>query len=415
VSARDVIELLAVVLAAGLVSELVAGLLRLPRMVVLLAAGVVVGPEALDWVELPLDSIGVEILLALGVSFILFYGGLEASFGVLSRVGIGLTLLAFPGVLVTAALVGVVAMWAFDIPFEAGFLVGAVLAPTDPAILIPLFERLRIRPKIGQTLVAESALNDAVGAVLALSVAGFVLGEDESFSEPLVEFVTELGVSIALGAVFGLFVALVLSDRRAGVWRESSAIAFAAVVAGTYISIDSAGGSGYMGAFIVGLLAGNAKYFRLRASEEHEAELTLVAGRVVDVVVLFVFIAVGANLPLDRMVDNALPALAVIAVLLFAARPLIVFTSLAADRRGRWTRNEAFFVAWTRETGVVPVALAGLLLAEGVPYDEEILITVAFAAVVTLGLQTTTKPWLARRLGLIETATTAGARVSSAR
>jgi cell volume regulation protein A len=102
------------------------------------------------------------------------------------------------------------------------------------------------------------------------------------------------------------------------------------------------------------------------------------------------------------MLDNALPALAVIAVLLFAARPLIVFTSLAADRRGRWTRNEAFFVAWTRETGVVPVALAGLLLAEGVPYDEEILTTVAFAAVVTLGLQTTTKPWLARRLGLIE-------------
>ena len=401
-SASDVIETLAIVLGAGLACELVAGLVRLPRMIVLLAAGVVLGPEVLGVIELPLDSIGVELLLSLGVSFILFYGGLELSLRVLSQVGIGLTLLAVPGVLLTAVVVGAVAALVFDVPFEAGFLIGAVVAPTDPAILIPLFERLRVRAKVVQTIIAESALNDATGAVLALSVATFVLRGEGSFGDPLLDFVKELAISIALGIVFGFVLATVLSTRRAGVWRESSAVAFAAVVAAEYVSISSAGGSGFMGAFVAGLIAGNAGEFRLGAAQQHERELQFVAERVTDVVVLLVFVAVGANLPLDEMVDNALPALAVVATLLLLARPLTVVACLLPDRRGRWRPPEIAFLAWTRETGVVPVALAGLLFAEGVPYENEIVTTVAFAIVITLALQSTTKPWLARRLGLLE-------------
>jgi cell volume regulation protein A len=404
VSVDQVIEILAIAFVAGLVSELVAGLLRLPRMVVLLGAGVLLGPHALDLIDVPLDSIGVELLLSLGVSFILFYGGLELSFAVLSRVGVGLVLLAVPGVLLTALLVGLAAMWAFDLPFEAGFLVGAVLAPTDPAILIPLFERLPVRKKLAQTVIAESGLNDATGAVLALAVASFLLEGGGAFSAPLVDFVVEVAISVALGAAFGIVLAVVLSARRSGIWRESSAIAFGAVVAAAYVSVDSAGGSGFMGAFIAGLIAGNADAFRLGRSEEHERELMFFAGRVTDIVVLLVFILVGAILPLDEMGANAPAALAVVGTLIFVARPLTVFSCLLADRRGRWERREIAFVAWTRETGVVPVALAGILFAEGVPYEDQIVTAVAFAIVVTLVVQSTTKAWLAQHLGLLEEA-----------
>jgi cell volume regulation protein A len=402
VPARDAIEILAIVLAAGLGSELVAGLLRIPRMVVLLAAGVLLGPEALAAIDVPLDSIGTQILFTLGVSFILFYGGLGLSVAVLSRVGVGITLLAIPGVVLTALVVGVVAAAAFDVSFQAGFLIGAVLAPTDPAILIPLFERLRVREKVVQTVVAESALNDAVGAVLALSVAAFVIEGEGAVTGPLADFVQELAVSIALGAVFGLALALVLSRRRTGIWRESPVVTFAALIAGAYVSIDSAGGSGYMGAFIAGVIAGNAESLRFGLAEHHERELSLVAGRITDVVVIFVFVLVGASLPLDAMAENAGPALATLAALLLVARPVTVAASLLPDRRGRWTREELAFVAWTRETGVVPVALVGILIAEGVPYEDELVTAVAFAIVITLAVQTTTKGWLARRLGLVE-------------
>ena len=400
--ARDVIETLAIILAAGLVSELVATALRLPRMVVLLAAGIVLGPDVAGALEVELDAIGVQLLLTLGVSFILFYGGLEVSFDILARVGVGLGLLAVPGVLITALVTGAAATWLFGIPFEAGFLVGAVLAPSDPAILIPLFERLRMRPKVVQTVVAESALNDATGAVLALSVASFILQGEGSFATPLVDFVVELVVSIGLGIVFGVLLAVVLSDRRIGIWRESPSIALAALVAAVYASTDVAGGSGYMGAFIAGLIAGNAKSLRLRAAEEHEQELEFFAARITDIVVLFVFIAVGVNLPLDAIADNALPALGVLAVFILLARPLTVLACLLPDRRGKWERREIGFIAWTRETGVVPVSLAGILFAQGVPYEDEIVTVVALAIVVTLLVLTTTKPWLARRLRLLE-------------
>ena len=76
--------------------------------------------------------------------------------------------------------------------------------------------------------------------------------------------------------------------------------------------------------------------------------------------------------------------------------------SLLPDRRGRWSREEIAFLSWTRETGVVPAALVGILIADGVAYESELTTVVALAIVVTLLLQSTTKAWLARRLGLFE-------------
>ena len=151
-------------------------------MVVLVAAGALLGPDALDALDLPLDSIGVQLLLTLGVSMILFHGGLGLSFAVLRPVALGLGLLAIPGVVITAVVTGAVAAVAFDLPLEAGLLIGAVLAPTDPAILIPLFERLRVRAKVTQTIIAESALNDVTGAVLTLALASFVIEGEGSLT-----------------------------------------------------------------------------------------------------------------------------------------------------------------------------------------------------------------------------------------
>ena len=84
----------ALMVAAGLVGQLIADVLRLPRMLVLLAVGVLLGPSVTDAIEVPLDSMGPQILLTLGVSFILFYGGLNLSARLLSRAVVGLALLS---------------------------------------------------------------------------------------------------------------------------------------------------------------------------------------------------------------------------------------------------------------------------------------------------------------------------------
>ena len=157
---QDVLLTLSLLLGAALAARFVASLLRVPEILLLVLVGALFGPSALDVVDVPLDSIGAQLLFTLGVSMILFYGGLNLSVDVLQRVWVGLGMLVIPGVLLTAVITGVVAHLAFDLSWTAALLMGAVLAPTDPAILIPLFVRSRLRPKVAQTVVAESAFND---------------------------------------------------------------------------------------------------------------------------------------------------------------------------------------------------------------------------------------------------------------
>ena len=190
---------------------------------------------------------------------------------------------------------------------------GAVLAPTDPAILIPLFVRSRLRPKVAQTVVAESAFNDPTGAVLALALAGVLLSGDGSIATPAREFVVDLGISTVIGIVAGVLLAATISSRRAGIWRESSAAAVLAVVTIGYFSLDSAGGSGYLGAFLAGLIVGNMERLGLAMHSEHERELRQFAFSVADLVTLFVFVVLGANIPFDALGEHLLPAFAVLA------------------------------------------------------------------------------------------------------
>jgi cell volume regulation protein A len=136
------------ILGAGLVSQLIATIIKIPQMVVLVAAGALIGPSVLGLVSNPLGGVGAQLLFNMGVALILFHGGTGISLGVISRTAVGLGLLVLPGVLLTGLIVALVISPVFGVAFPVALLVGAVLASTYPAILIPLFDRLRIRPKV---------------------------------------------------------------------------------------------------------------------------------------------------------------------------------------------------------------------------------------------------------------------------
>ena len=399
---QDVILTLSLVLVAALVARFLASLLRVPEILLLVAMGALFGPSVLDVVDAPLDSIGVQLLFTLGVSLILFYGGLNLSLPLLRRVWIGLGLLVVPGLILTALITGAAAYLVFDLPFEAALLVGAVLSPTDPAILIPLFVRSRLRPKVAQTVIAESAFNDPVGAALALALAGVLLSGDGSLADPVAEFALDLGVSTVIGVIAGVLLAAAISSHRSGIWRESSALAMLTVVTISFFSLDTAGGSGYLGAFLAGLIVGNMEHLGLAMHSEHERELRAFAFNMADLVTLFVFVVLGANIPFGDLGENLLPALAVLAVLMLVARPLTVLACTLPDRAAAWTARERIFLCWTRETGVVPAALVGVLAGLGVPHTEIYASVVALAIVLTLVFQALPASWLAGRLGLLE-------------
>jgi cell volume regulation protein A len=399
---QDVLLTLSLLLGAALAARFVASLMRVPEILILVLFGAALGPSVLGAVEVPFDSIGTQLLFTLGVSLILFYGGLNLSLEVLQRVRVGIGMLAIPGVVLTALITGTAAHVVFDMSWTAALLVGAVLAPTDPAILIPMFVRSRLRAKVAQTAVAESALNDPTGAVLALALAGVVLTGEGSIATPVVEFAVDLGISTVIGLVAGVLLAATISSRRAGIWRESSAAAVLAVVTIGYFSLDFAGGSGYLGAFLAGLIVGNMERLGLAMHSAHERELRQFAFNVADLVTLFVFVVLGANIPFDTLGEYLLPALAVLTTLLLVARPVTVLACLLPDRRGAWTRPEIAFLCWTRETGVVPAALVGVFAGLGLPDVDVYAAVVALAIVATLLLQALPAAWLARRLGLLD-------------
>ena len=89
-------------------------------------------------------------------------------------------------------------------------------------------------------------------------------------------------------------------------------------------------------------------------------------GQVAEIAVLLVFVTLGINLPFDALAEYLFGGLVVMVVFIFVARPVTVVACLLPDRRGRWTRNEIIFLSWCRYTGVIPAAVASILLAEGV-------------------------------------------------
>lgn len=399
---QDALATLGLLLAAGLVARAIADVVGLPEVLLLVVFGVLLGPSVAGLLDVPLRSIGAELIATVGVSAILFHGGLHLSVNVLRGVAGTLAMLVIPGVLLTTAIVGGAAHVAFGLDWNESLLMGSVLSPTDPAVLIPLFLALGLRAKISQTVIAESALNDPTGAVLAVTLAAGVLGGDASVTGTAWEFVRSLVESVGIGLVAGVLLSAVISAHRVGIWRESAAVAVLAIVVLSYVSLDSAGGSGYLGAFLAGLVVGNMRVFGLRMQGEHAAEMRAFAGNVADIVTLLVFLVLGANLPIGSLIDNIGPELVVVGALMLVARPLVIALCAAPDRRAAWTRNELVFLSWTRETGVVPAALVGVLVAERVPHAGLLADVVAVAVVATLALQAIPAGLLARRLRLLE-------------
>ena len=92
---------------------------------------------------------------------------------------------------------------------------------------------------------------------------------------------------------------------------------------------------------------------------------------------------------------------AVVAIFMLVARPVTVFVCALPDRRANWTLKELLFMCWTRETGVIPAALAGLLIGVGAP-EAKLIASVTFLAVLmTILIQATTTRWLAQKLDLL--------------
>jgi cell volume regulation protein A len=116
---------------------------------------------------------------------------------------------------------------------------------------------------------------------------------------------------------------------------------------------------------------------------------------------MFIFVMLGSQVDFALMGKYAVGGAMVVAVLMFVARPVTVFACALVDRRARWSFREMLFMCWTRETGVIPAALAGMLVGMKAPGAEMIASVVFVAILMTILIQATTTEWLGAKLGLL--------------
>ena len=159
-----------IVLSIGTITGLLAQKIKIPDVAVFLIVGMALGPAALGLIDVKADSALNQIILLFGASYILFDGGASLRFNVLKQVWLTIVVLATAGVVVTGVITGMAAYFILGVPLMVALLLGSALASTDPATLVPIFRQIRIRDRVAQTVVSESALNDATGAILTFGV-----------------------------------------------------------------------------------------------------------------------------------------------------------------------------------------------------------------------------------------------------
>src|SRR6185437_8138494 len=140
------------ILAIGTLTGFLAQKVKIPDVALFLLVGMLIGPSALGLVNIKADSALNQIILLFGASYILFDGGASLRFNVLKQVWITIVVIATVGVLITAAITGLAAYYVLGVPMIVALLMGATLASTDPATLVPIFRQVHIRDRVAQTV-----------------------------------------------------------------------------------------------------------------------------------------------------------------------------------------------------------------------------------------------------------------------
>jgi potassium/hydrogen antiporter len=377
----------ALLVLAGILSSLVALRFGAPLLLVFLLVGMLAGESGPGGIKF--DDVRTTYLVgSVALALILFDGGLRTRLTTFRSVLAPSLVLATIGVLLTAVLTAPVARLLLGFDWIESLLVGAVVASTDAAAVFLLIRvhGLRLRPRIGATLEVESGTNDPFAIFLTVALVELALAANT----PWYSVLNTLAIQAIGGAAIGLLggrvtvIALNRLDLPQGL-HAPLVMTGALVVFGVAQTLH---GSGFLAVYLAGLIVGN------RPMRAHNGVIAFLdAATWLAQIVMFVLL--GLLVSPVRLLEHALPALAVAAALMFLARPIAVFLCLAPFR---FSWREKAFVSWVGLRGAVGIFLASIPLLVGMR-DAFAFFDIGFVVVlVSLLVQGWTITFAARRL-----------------
>jgi len=139
--ARQLLLSFAVILASGTFSVFLSQKLKVPDVAIFLIAGILLGPEVSGILHITVESALNQIILIFGACYILFDGGASIKLKVLKQIWITLFVLATIGVIIMTSITAIAAYYVMGLPLITALLLGAAIAPTDPATISPFSAR----------------------------------------------------------------------------------------------------------------------------------------------------------------------------------------------------------------------------------------------------------------------------------
>jgi len=339
---------------------------------------------------LALSTTTVERIATLALIVILFDGGASIGARRFRAATVPIAMLGTVGAFATAGLVAVFAHWAFGLHWLLAGLLGAAIAPTDPAVMFAVLGDREVKGRTATILEGESGANDPVGIALMLGLLHLAGHPDASFWIVVRTFVEQMGIGLVVGIAGGYAEGWLM--RRVSL--PSSGLYMVRTLAGAgviYGVATVAHGSGFLAVFVAGLVVGDVR-------APYKREIELVQEALSSVAEIAVFVALGLTVSIAALsATRWLEGLALAAFAALVARPASVLPLLwpVGLRRG-----ERLFVVWSGLKGAVPILLASFAVADRVDEAQrlyELVFVVVLASVVVQGA--TIGP-AARRLGV---------------
>jgi potassium/hydrogen antiporter len=384
-----------IVVASGALSiailvRVVASRIGLPTAALLLVVAAVAS-DLSDRLATLLSFEDVQRIATLALVAILFDGGMNIGLSRFRAAAVPIAVLGIAGTFGTAALVALAAHLILGLHWTVAWLIGAALAPTDPAVTFSVLAGKEVGGRSATILEGESGFNDPVGIALMIGLVEFATSSHASIENVVWEFLREMGVGLACGIAGGAVLLQLM--RRLPLPDRSLYPPAVLLSAGVIYGIAAvAHGSGFLAVFVAGIIVGEAEYPRRNEVRHFHSALA-------DLGELAVFVALGLTIDLGFIGSEGLwwRGLLLAVLLGFVIRPLVVAPLLWPSRLGG---RERLFVIWSGLKGAVPILLASLAVVGGTAYAPQIYGIVFVVVLFSVVVQGTAVPTVARALGV---------------
>ena len=298
----------------------------------------------------------VERISVVALIVILFDGGMKVGWHRFRSALLPIALLGTVATAATAALVAVCAHYLLGFGWILAGILGAALAPTDPAVMFSVLRGRQLGGRASTVLEGESGVNDAASIALVVTMLEYQRASGGSLIDAAREFTVELGIGAAIGFAAGAVVPFLLRHARfpsEGLYGITGVVAAALA----YGAASYAGGSGFLAVFIVGVLLGAER-------TPHKGEIDRFSETLASFAEITVFAALGLTIDFDTLASRGIirDGIVLALLLVFVVRPLVVLP-LLSPLRFRW--GERLFIAWAGIKGATPILLAASAVVAG--------------------------------------------------